>query len=351
MTVPLERVVAGVRANCHVSDARHARNLTLCTYLLEMRDLYRWEHGIDVGEPLPRADVGAWIAAREALWESLGDASYEPIPTGSAAADPFAVEVVNAALVPAGHVYGAGVGRFGKPQFFVAELARAETRDGLRVLVAGRELARDLSPAPAALRGDTVYVRLEALERWLWGKTEMWAVKRAEGPLQRALDAWGFAEGARPALARMTAAEAETLILHEQGEHQAGRMLGPEWEAMLAGLSRRRAELVARAARDHLADCLVTLPALLDRGAAASIHFWFANLDGMRRELFPRIRAAYASWCGGDGGQALRAAVAAGAIHWEEVCRRILALRAGEGSGVDAAVEALGDDATARLGT
>ena len=57
---------------------------------------------------------------------------------------------------------------------------------------------------------------------------------------------------------------------------------------MLDGFVERRAELFARAARDHLADCTVTLPALVARGASASIHLWFAGLDGLRRELFPR---------------------------------------------------------------
>jgi hypothetical protein len=349
MTFAVGPVVAQVRANCHVSDARHARSLTLCTYLLEMRDLYRWERGLARDAPLPRADVGAWIAAREALWESLDDADYGAIPVDDVAADPFAVEAINRSLVPGGHVYGAGIGRFGKPQFFVAALAREERRDGLRVLVAGREYARDLSPAPAALREDTVYVRLEALERWLWGRVEAWAVKRAEGPLRRALDAYGFEGGAGPALERMTAAETETLILHELGEHRASRLLGPDWEATLAGLTRRRAEMFVRAVRDHLADCLVTLPALLARDASASLHFWMANLDGLRREVFPRVVTAYAAWCAGDGGQALHETIAAGADHWREVCRQVLALHAARDSDADDAIEALAADPATRL--
>ena len=33
--------VAGVQANCDLADARHARDLTLCTYLLQMREKIR----------------------------------------------------------------------------------------------------------------------------------------------------------------------------------------------------------------------------------------------------------------------------------------------------------------------
>lgn len=36
-------VLDAVRRNCHIADARHAREATLCTYLLQMRDLYCWE--------------------------------------------------------------------------------------------------------------------------------------------------------------------------------------------------------------------------------------------------------------------------------------------------------------------
>ena len=32
-----------VQLNCHISDARHAGNYTLCIYLLKMREFYRWE--------------------------------------------------------------------------------------------------------------------------------------------------------------------------------------------------------------------------------------------------------------------------------------------------------------------
>jgi len=61
---------------------------------------------------------------------------------------------------------------------------------------------------------------------------------------------------------------------------------------MLAALTDRRSELVARAVRDLLADCLVTLPALLERNATASLDFWFSNFDGMRRALDPQLAEA-----------------------------------------------------------
>jgi hypothetical protein len=54
----------------------------------------------------------------------------------------------------------------------------------------------------------------------------------------------------------------ETLLLHEMGEHAAGLALGDDWERFMGRLQDRRVEILARAVRDLLADCLVTLPAI-----------------------------------------------------------------------------------------
>src|SRR5512141_2225118 len=141
-------------------------------------------------------------------------------------------------------------------------------------------------------------------------KAEAWTRKRAAGALESALAAHGFAADPEGALAAMAEAETETLILHELGERAVGREVGPGWERMLAGLTRRPAELFVRAARDHLADCSTTLPALVQRGAGTSIHLWFAGLDGLRRELAPRLIAVYEDWRRGDNAAALGAAAA-----------------------------------------
>lgn len=328
MNVPVrfDRLIDAVQRNCHIADARHAREMTLCTYLLEMREYYRWEAGIPLGDPLARAEVGAWLAEREALWERLGGESFGPLPLGDGEHEPFDVAAINAQLVPQGLVYGAGIGRFGKPHFFLGRLDRREAQDGLTVLVCECEYARDLTTMPAALQGDTVIVRREALRQWLWEKAEAWAMKRTPGALAQALAAYGYAEDARAALERMTDAETETLILHERGEHAAGRLLGVAWEDRLACSARRRAEILMRAVRDNLADCLVTLPALIERQAWPSLWFWFANLDGMRRALLPMLAAFDTAKVGSGETAKLRALAARGAAHFEALARRLLAL-------------------------
>jgi len=341
MTPNFDRLQDAVRTNCHISDAQHGRELTLCTYLLEMREMYRWERGIALGAPLPQPEVGTWMAQREVLWSSLEQAAHVPVPIDGLVVDPFDVERANEVLVGKRLVYGAGIGRLGKPQFFLGALEREERRGGVRVLIAGHEYARDMAAAPAGTRNGTIYVRLESLRRWLWERAEAWMGRRGEGALKSALDGYGFTGAPDDAIARMMQAETETLILHELGECEAGRRLGPQWEVMLGSLVRRRAELFIRALRDHLADCLVTLPALLERDAAASLHFWFANLHGLRQALFPRLTTAYACWREGDEGVALRAAIDAGVPHWRHVCALVLELHAARGGSAEDDIEAL----------
>lgn len=336
----LNRLIDVVQRNCHIADARHAREMTLCSYLLEMREYYRWEAGIPLGDPLARSEIGAWLTAREALWETLIDEEFSPLPVAGREFAPFAVAEVNRALLPHGLVYGAGIGRFGKPHFFLGRLARQETHEGLTVLVSECEYARDLTALPAALQGGMVIVRREALRQWLWEKAEAWALKKSPGALACALAAYGFAAAPRQAIERMTDAETETLILHERGEFAAGRLLGAAWEERLACGPKRRSELLLRAVRDNLADSLVTLPTLIERQAWPSLWFWFANFDGMRRALWPALAAfdptrlaatlppaevgtAEAKVGAGETAR-LSSLVAAGARHWESWARRLL---------------------------
>lgn len=321
------QLVQSVQRNCDIADARHARETTLCNYLLDMREFYRWEHELPLEQALPRKELGSWIAQREALWDGLQERELERLPLAGRSYDAFEVEAINAVLAPQGLVYGGGYGRFGKPHFFLAQLERREQRQGLTLLVSGCEYARDLSAPPAVLQGTAVFLRRDALRRWLWDKIEIWGVRKAEGALKSALDCYGFAADAEQALARMAETEAETLILHELGEARAEELLGPAWRDLIASFTGRRAEILARALRDNLADCLSTLPCLIEREAEGSIHFYFANFEGVREKLFPLLTQAYGAWRETGDAAALRDAVQAGATHWREAALRVLRLR------------------------
>jgi hypothetical protein len=332
-------LVNAVQTNCDIADARHARDAGLCTYLLGMREFYRWEHQLPFGVSPPRDEVGRWITEREMRWEQIADEDFLVVPVAGREFDPFDAQQVNVALAGSGLVYGAGLGRFHKPHFFLGQLDRDEQRGEARLLVCGCEYARDVSAIPAASQGTTVIVRREALRQWLWEKAEGWNVKKQDGALKSALLAYGFDVDPQAAIERMTEDEIETLVLHEEGELAAGRLLGKGWSAKLDGFSGKRAELLARAVRDNLADCLVTLPSLLQRGAGDSLHFWFSTFDGIRRELFPQLVAAYEKLGVGEAA-ILREAAEAGSVHFAALGLRLLDMD-------ESAIEALSHEAAA----
>lgn len=323
----LRRTIEAVQHNCHIADARHARDMTMCNYLLEMREFFRWEQGIAPGAALPpRGEIAAWLSAREALWDRLGEHDFVTVPVEGVEKDAFAVEAINAVLKERGLLYGAGIGRFGKSHFFLGECVSDDAREGVRIVTCGREYARDLSAIPAVLYGEVIVLRQEALHQWLWGKIEAWQTKRADNAMKTALECLGYDVGSSDSASfeRMAAAVSELLVLHELGEQAASHHLGHDWERMLAAVPNKHTEILARAIRDNLADCLVTLPVLLERGAYGLLHFWFANFDGMRRALFPGIDTAYRAWREDNQVANLDLILGAGRDHWYKVGRQLL---------------------------
>lgn len=319
----LPGILSAVQKNCDISDARHAGDYTLCTYLLKMREYYRWEHDLSYFVPVPQDDLGTWLTAREQMWNELETSPMAPVPMGSGLADPFDSESINRELVPSGYVYSAGYGRFNKPLFFLGSLLRREEREGFTILCSSCEYARELAAPPAMLRGHTIFARQESARRFVWEKIDEWRWRKQDNAMQRALACYDFAEN-EVALEAVTNGALDLMILHELGEGLIDRSLGDRWRVMVSGLARSRAELVARAVRDHLADCCSTLPGLLDRNEPGLLHFYFANLDGLRRILFADLEEAYQQWVQHQDTTPLRIAVERGVRHWSEIAQRLL---------------------------
>ncbi len=319
------QVVSTVQRNCHISDAQYAGDYTLCVFLLKMREYYRWEHQIPFTGQLPREDVGRWMQERELAWEQLESTSFEPLVIGNRRFDPFDADDINRHLIPQGYIYSAGYGRFGKPHFFLGNLQRQEQREGVTIHISSCEYARDLVAPPAMLLDGNIFLRQESLRRYIWERAEEWLWNRGNDAMQRAIAAYDFEKDRESALDRMTEAETESVILHELGEARADRLLGEPWPRMLAALSRSTAEIQARAVRDILADCLSTLPALIEADRRSALHFYFANFGGMRRHLFPEAVQAYQRWVDGED-QALAQLLATSTARWLDMAQTLIAL-------------------------
>jgi hypothetical protein len=341
------RLVQAVRTNCHIADARHAADLTLCNYLLQMREFFRWERGLPFGATLSRAEVGEWIAAREALWDDHEARAFEalPLPGGEPAFDPFDVDAINARLVPFGLLYGAGLIGGGRPVFFVAHCHATDRREGVRIQQAGHELARGLVAPPAALAAGPdgpIVVRRESLARLCWERFEAFSLRPAAGTAFAAVvQAYGFERGFAAALPRWLDDHTEVALLHELGEHRVGARFGEPWRALRLALPSHRVELMVAAVRDHLVDLEYTLPTLLARGAEAPVHAWFAGYDGLREALFPGLMAAYRQWRQCHEGTPLQRAIEHGHAHFVALATEMLALHARGGPAVGQAIAEL----------
>jgi hypothetical protein len=322
----LPQLVEVVQRNCDISDARHAGDYGMCTFLLKMREYFRWENELPFSSALPRDALGDWLKAREQAWEHIETAAFAPLPLARGELDPFEAELANRELVPQGCVYGAGYGRMHKPMFFLGRLLRVEERSGFTIRISSCEYARELAAPPAMLQGRTIFVRLESVRRYLWEKVEESQWRKQPGAMARALAGYGFGADKEAALQRMAENETETMILHEIGEAMAGELLGEAWGELALSMSRRRGEPVARAVRDLLADCLSTLPALLERSNLPALHFYFATFDAPRRQLFPQALDAYEQFVRRGTPEGLRQVVREGKERWLDCARGLLAL-------------------------
>lgn len=314
-----------VQRNCHISDARHAGDYTLCIYLLKMREYYRWEKSYSFSESLSTDDVGDWLTSREHLWEGLEDAEYEQIETGQSRYDPFDSKSINEKLLQHGLVYSGGIGHKARPHFFLAKLESKKKLNGYTILTAAEEYARDLTSPPAMSQGNTIYIRRESFKRMIWEKTEEWRWNKPKNAMAKAMHYYNFDKHPEQALESMTNSELESAVLHEIGEIKAGETL-KGWANMMPDIASTQAEIMARAARDHLADAISTLPSLVEHNKEASIHFYFANLTNMRKLMFPSLLSAYQNWIESHKTSALQKTIDKSMPHWQNITNQMLEL-------------------------
>ena len=292
----IQNLIGTVQHNCHIADARYAGDYTLCVYLLKMREMYRWEQGIDFTTLLTTDDVGDWLTAREGVWDEVEEQDYKPLEINGNHHDAFDNELINTLLDEHKIVYNAGLGIRCRPHFFIAELEDVIKQDGYTIYISGKEYARDMAAPGAMAQEDKIFIRRESLRRVIWEILDDARVNGLDNPLTRAMAYYPFDENIETALNQMVDVEIPYVIQHEIGEVKAGRLLGDNWNEMLNKLARTQAEIMLRAVRDHLADSITTLPALLADNNPASIHFYFGNMTAMRKHLAPGLIEAYEHW-------------------------------------------------------
>lgn len=327
MGINVSELKDNVQYNCSISDASHAGQYTLCIYLLKMREYYRWEQGLGFDDRIDNNKIGQWLTRQESAWEELESASLVPVSVDGTTYDAFDSENINDAINDTGLVYSAGYVLRGKPHFFLAELEEEIQQDDYRIYISGKELARELSAPPALSQGRNIYIRSESLRRTIWEKVEESLWNKSESPLVRAISYYDFENNLQDSLQEMCEKELRTLVAHEIGEIKAGNIIGTEiWSDLLHEVQSTPLELMLRAIRDNLADCISTLPDLIEANDPARLHFFIATISNMRHAIFPSLRKTYDEWLHTGSITSMAEISATGIDHWGKIARDVIDL-------------------------
>ncbi|MBI4775859.1 MAG: hypothetical protein HY788_17085 [Deltaproteobacteria bacterium] len=284
-----------VQRNCDISDAQYAGALSLCSFLLLVRNFYKWEQGHPPWQEEDSQVVMGWIDERETLWESVVEASYQDLVLSGEHMDPFDLERVNDAMKPHGLLYGAGYAYGLKPTFFLGRMERRERLDGLNLCFVGRELARDMIGSPALRQGSNIYIRRQCAGFYLWDKTfERLAAKKPA--IMYALRRQGIVDldGLRRNLDALVEVHLGIMLHHEIGESRLDEF-DATFKEILTAFPMSPIEKFVRSLRDVMADTHPdgTVAYIVRQKDETALALYAAFIDGFPRVLYPEIVSGF----------------------------------------------------------
>jgi hypothetical protein len=315
--IAIKDITEQILQNCDITDSQNAGLFSICGLALRLRDLYKWEKGLEPWIEKDSSEILDWIGAKEQKWEELAEEDFKAIEINGSQYDPFDTTGINAVLKPYGFFYGAGYARSLKPTFFLAEVETAKGVKGHPVVVLGRELARDLLTLPALTQDNCILIRQESAKFFLWDQI-FYIQKSGRRALSFALENFGLKQQSpvqlRRGLAEMVAAETDRYIYHELGELLDTTFDRDLWREVIATFPHTPIELLARTVKDLLADTNEngTLRYILKNRRTASLAFYVAFLEGLTKELFPEIIEAFGDFMLSRDWQVIDQAIVAG---------------------------------------
>ncbi|MCX8030192.1 MAG: hypothetical protein N3A59_01245 [Thermodesulfovibrionales bacterium] len=157
-----------IKRNCDISDAKYWGYFSLCGLLLRLRQLYRSEKNLPPWSNIELKDIGEWINNKESLWASLENQSYKNLTINSSVFNPFEISEINSLLLEEKFIYGAGLGLYKKPLFFIGELFYQTKIDDFHIYYVKNEIARDLFASAGMLQNNVIFIRLDQIKTLLW---------------------------------------------------------------------------------------------------------------------------------------------------------------------------------------
>jgi hypothetical protein len=294
-------LISQVKKNCDISDAKYWGTFSICGLLLRLRELYRSENNIKHYHKISTRDIGEWINYKEKLWKELEGEEFKDIQINGNRYSPFEINNINQILKNNKLLYGAGLGVHSKPIFFLAELISNKTIKDIKIYIAGREYARDLSDNPAMVQDRTIIGRTELAKMLIWQRFEEFRCSKSKLALTYAFTQYGISSEEEPSekldrlITDIAHSEIESYIYHEIGEIFEGEKIGDSWKKLLQNISNTKSEIFARAIKDILSDTSDKgmLKHIIKKQKYGSLAFYLVFLSGFRKTLFNEIFEAF----------------------------------------------------------
>jgi hypothetical protein len=269
--------------------------------VLKLRNLYKWEKGLQPWEEPEPADLLDWIDTKENYWATIAEESFRPLSVSGKMLAPLDLEEINATLNDR-LLYGAGYGRSMKTVFFLADKIEQRNYEGCPVIILGKERAREMASPFAMAQDGQIIIRKESLRFFFWDQIQevrsscrssllqalrSYGVTKEDGTLDQAL----FISS----LDTIVEQEMNLFIYHEVGEILQTTFASESLQTIIGHFPGSVMEFVGRAVKDILADThpLGLLSYAIREQRNSSLGFYLTFLDGLREKLFPEILQAW----------------------------------------------------------
>ncbi len=293
-------IVRQIKYNCDVSDAKYWGYFSLCGLLLRLRELYKSEHNLSPWSKVNPQDIGEWIKVKESLWADLESNALKDLHIDGVAFKPFDASEINSCLMKDNLIYGAGLGLYKKPIFFLGELYSYNIIDDYQVYFIKTEYVRDLFNSSGMLQGKEIFIRLQHLRSILW---EMFLELRCR---ENSLFEDVFSSVSispqdetdmefEAKIETLTMRYSEIILYHELAEAYES---SDEWTNIILHIEDRKAEYFLRGLKDMLANTSEygPLQKIIDAEDKGALCFYISLIEMFHKAVYPELKSAFNSF-------------------------------------------------------
>ncbi len=306
-----------IQKNCDVSDAKDNGIYSICTLVLKLRNLYKWENSVEPWHEPDSSILLDWIESKEDYWQTINSLEYQNLPINGSFSSPWNITEVNNALAGTNLIYGAGYGRSMKAIFFLGEKINEYVVDQVPVTIIGKEQVRELSSPFAMLQDGRIYIRRDQLRFFFWDQIQE-IRSSCKSSLHFALSSYNILKNGKveqelfkEQLDAITDNELDFFVYHELGELRQDTFSSDNSKKIISTFPNTPIEFVCRALKDILADIHPkgTLNYIIEGENNSSLGFYVGFLDGVRRILFPEIIDVFSKFLNTGDWQLIKNAV------------------------------------------